>query len=140
MARAGFRVVAADYSIEAMKIVATAAAHDRLAIVPVVIDLETSFPFKASSFDLIANIGFLDRTLVPQLKSALRRGGLLFFDTFSIDQRELGHPRDPRFLLQRYELREMLADMELLRYREGLTVYSEDKRAWRATALARRLG
>ena len=41
------------------------------------------------------------------------------------------------FLLKHYELRELLGDMELLRYREGIVTYPGDKHAWRAVALAR---
>ena len=63
---------------------------------------------------------------------------MMFFDTFLIDQAALGHPSDPAFLLRHDELREMLASMELLRYREGMVTYPNGKSAWRATALARR--
>jgi hypothetical protein len=60
------------------------------------------------------------------------------FDTFLIDQAEIGHPRNPDFLLKHYELREMLRGFELIRYREGLTIYPDGFHAWRASALARR--
>jgi SAM-dependent methyltransferase len=138
LARAGFRVVAADFSVTAMRILGNSASAANLPIKPTVADLESALPFHPASFDAVVNISFLDRALVPHLKSLLRVGGLLFFDTFLIDQAVLGHPRDPRFLLRHYELREMLSDMELIHYREGLTLYAQDKRAWRATALARR--
>jgi hypothetical protein len=62
----------------------------------------------------------------------------LLAETFLIDQAEIGHPSDPRFLLKHYELRELIGDLEVLRYREGLTVYSDGARAWRAGAAARR--
>lgn len=139
LARAGFKVVAADYSIEAMRMVGSAARQESLPIWPIIADLEETFPFADAAFDLVLNISFLDRALIPRLRNALRVGGMLFFDTFLIHQLASGHPNNPRFMLQHYELREMLSDMELIRYREGLTVYSEEKRAWRATALARRL-
>jgi tellurite methyltransferase len=138
LARAGFRVIAADFSLTAMRFLADTGRAVRLSITPLVADLESAPPFRPASFDAVVNISFLDRGLVPHLKSLLRVGGALFFDTFLIDQAALGHPRDPRFLLRHYELREMLSDMELIHYREGLTLYAEDKRAWRATALARR--
>lgn len=139
LARAGFRVVAADYAATAARLTRDAAAAERLPIFPVVADLENGFPFKPGVFDAVVNLNFLSRDLLPLLKGALRAGGMLFFDTFLLDQAAIGHPRDPRFLLRHYELREMLSDMELIRYREGLTVYSAAKRAWRATALARRV-
>ena len=139
LAGAGFRVVAVDYAETAMRVVRDTAHAADLPIMPIVADLEDGFPFAPGSFDAVVNINFLDRDLMPQLKSALRAGGMLFFDTFLVDQAASGHPRDPRFLLRHYELREMLSDMALLRYREGLTVYSAEKQAWRATALARRV-
>jgi tellurite methyltransferase len=140
LAQAGCRVIAADFSITAMRLLGKTARTMGLAITPVMADLQTIPPFRPASFDLVANVNFLERALVPHLKSLLRIGGVLFFDTFLIDQAELGHPRDPNFLLRHYELREMLSDMELIHYREGLVRYSEDARAWRATALARRKG
>jgi hypothetical protein len=63
---------------------------------------------------------------------------MLLFDTFLIDQAAVGHPRNPRFLLEHYELRDLLSDMELIRYREGIVDYGGGKKAWRAIALARR--
>lgn len=138
LARSGFCVVAADYAKDAMRLLHDLAVAEHLPIMSAVVDLEDGFSFRNGVFDTIVNVNFLHRALVPRLKSALRTGGMLFFETFLIDQAAIGHPRDPRFLLRRYELREMLSDMELIRYREGLTVYSAQKQAWRATALARR--
>lgn len=138
LARAAIRVIAADFSATAMRMLAGAARHGGLPIMPVVADLEETFPFRARSFDAVINVSFLNRALVPCLKEALRVGGVLLFDTFLIDQAETGHPRDPAFLLKHYELREMLAGMELLRYREGIVAYPGNKCAWRALALARR--
>jgi hypothetical protein len=41
------------------------------------------------------------------------------YETFTTDQAEVGHPRNPRFLLQPGELRNAFPDLELLSYREG---------------------
>ena len=62
----------------------------------------------------------------------------LDMDTFLIDQAALGHPRNPRFLLEHYELLALLEGLQTLCYREGLTVYPDQTKAWRASALARR--
>lgn len=139
IARAGLRVIAADFSMTAMTSLATIANSDQMAIMPVVTDLEDSFPFRTGAFDAIVNVSYLDRGLAPTLKQALRPGGFLLFDTFLINQAESGHPRDPRFLLKHYELYDLLSDMELVRYREGIVIYSNGRRAWRAMALARRV-
>jgi tellurite methyltransferase len=141
LARGGWRVVAADFSLTGMRTLAEIARRENLAISPLVADLEDSFPFRRNSFDVILNVSYLDRALVPLLKDALRPQGALLFDTFLIDEADEaghGHLRNNRFTLEHYELRALLADLELVRYREGLVIYSNGKRAWRATALARR--
>jgi tellurite methyltransferase len=61
-------------------------------------------------------------------------------ETFLVDQAEIGHPKNPDFLLQHYELRELMGGLELLRYREGLVAYPDGSKAWRASAVARRNG
>lgn len=139
LAEAGFKVVAVDFSGPAIRAASQLARATQLPIMPVIADIEAAaLPLRPAQFDLVLNISFLARALIPSLKEMLLPGGMLFFDTFLIDQVSLGHPSDPSFTLQHYELRELLADMDLVRYREGLTIYSEAKRAWRATALARK--
>lgn len=139
LARAGWRVIAADFSFAALSTLGAIARRERLAIDAVAADLEESFPFRRGAFDLIINVSYLDRALVPELKAALRPGGTLLFDTFLIDEAATGgHLRDRRFTLDHYELRTLLEGLELMRYREGLVAYPNGKRAWRASALARR--
>ena len=137
LARAGMRVVAVDYSAEAMRILAATARAARLAIWPVVANLD-SFHLKDESFDAIVNINFLDRALFPKFERALRPGGVLIADTFLIDQAALGHPRDPRFLLGHGELRALAGGLEVEEYREGPVTYPNGERAFRASMLARR--
>ncbi len=91
LARAGMRVVAVDFSAEAMRIVAAAARTARLAIWPVVANLD-SFHLRDESFDVIVNINFLDRALFPKFARALRPGGILIADTFLVDQAAIGRP------------------------------------------------
>jgi SAM-dependent methyltransferase len=141
LARAGWQVVAVDFSVPGLRTLIEIARSDELGVAAIVADLEESFPFRPNSFDVILNVSYLDRALVPHLKSALRPAGTLLFDTFLIDEAGEpghGHLRDARFALDHYELRTLLADLELMHYREGLVVYPNGKRMWRGTALARR--
>jgi len=137
LARAGFAVHAIDFSVPAMLKLAAAARAENLPIYPLVADLD-SYPLPIARYDAIINTCFLDRKLIPALKRALKIGGALLFDTFLTDQAEIGHPRNPAFLLGRYELRALLDDLEIVRYREGLTIYPNGNRAWRAGAVAMR--
>ncbi len=137
LARAGMRVVAVDFSQVAARIMADAARAQSLPIWAAVADLQ-SFALRDASFDAIVNVNFLDRALLRSFARALKAGGVLLVETFLADQAEVGHPKDPRFLLGHYELRELVAGLELLRYREGLSVDAGGSRAWRAGAVARR--
>ncbi len=141
LARAGFRVVAIDYAEAGLRALQAVARAERLTVWPVVADL-CVFPLPRARFDVVLNVSFLDRALMPRLVESLKPGGALLFDTFLIDQAAAGHPRNPEFLLKHYELRQLLdaAGMDIIRYREGLTVYPGGKRAWRAAALATRRG
>jgi tellurite methyltransferase len=137
LARAGMRVVAVDFSAEAMRLLAATARAERLAIWPVVANLD-NFHLKDESLDAIVNINFLDRALFPKFARALRPGGILIADTFLVDQAALGHPRDPRFLLAHGELRGLASRFEIEEYREGLVTYPNGDHAWRASMLAQR--
>jgi SAM-dependent methyltransferase len=139
LAHAGMRVVAADFSEVGMRAVADLARANHLAIFPLLADFDR-FAFRDRSLDAIVDVNFLDRALFPDLLRALKPGGILLAETFLIDQAEIGHPKDPRFLLKHHELRELIAGLEMLRYREGLVVYPDGSRAWRAGAVARRKG
>lgn len=137
LARAGMRVVAVDFSLEAMRLLGAAARGARLAVWPVVANLD-SFHLKDQSFDAIVNINFLDRALFPDFVRALKPGGILIADTFLVDQAAIGHPHNPRFLLARGELRALADGLEIEQYHEGLTVYPDGERAFRASLAARR--
>ncbi len=135
LARAGMKVVALDYSEVGLRTLTRSARPQGLPIWPVVADA-TSFPLGERRYDLIVNINFLERELFEPFKAALKPGGTILVDTFMVGQTALGHPREPRFLLGRYELMELLSGMEVLRYREGLVTYPNGTKASRASAVA----
>ena len=137
MARAGLGVVAVDFSEAAMHALAVAARNETLAVWPVVANLD-SFHLRDESLDAVVNINFLDRALFPQFSRALRPGGVLVAETFTIDQARIGHPKDPRFLLGHGELKELAAGLNIEHYREGLVSYPDGAQAFRASVVARK--
>jgi tellurite methyltransferase len=137
MARAGIRVIAVDWSHPAMQALGAATRSERLAVWPIVANLD-SFHFKDESFDAIVNINFLDRALFPKFSRALKPGGVLVAETFLIDQAGIGHPSNPRFLLAHGELRDLVANLEIEEYREGLVNSPHGIQAFRASVVARR--
>jgi tellurite methyltransferase len=116
----GYQVDAVDISAEA---VATAMAAARMAGVTItaqVADLDGGYRIQSNTYDLIICFNYLQRSLVPQIIGGLRQGGMLVYETFIIDQRQFGHPKNPDFLLKHNELLELFRDLRCLRYREGV--------------------
>ena len=121
LAEHGHRVIAVDVSAEAL---VDPSWGDRLESVPSILrmrmDLDAA-AFRPESLDGIVCLNFLDRRLFGSFATWLRPGGALLLDTFLVDQAELGHPRNPDYLLGRNELLQRLAPrFRVLRYREGI--------------------
>ncbi|HSD09685.1 MAG TPA: class I SAM-dependent methyltransferase [Candidatus Binatia bacterium] len=129
LAAHGHRVLAVDLSRSALE-----AIGRRAAIALAQVDLDHPC-FRAGSLDNVVSINFLDRRLFPEMMGWLKPGGVLLFDTFLIDQRGRGHPRNPAFLLAHNELLERIRGLRVLRYREGL-VSDSSGTSYRAGAVA----
>lgn len=83
-------------------------------------DLE-SYELPREGFDLVLNFYYLQRELCPRLVEALGPGGVLVFETFTIEQRQFGWgPTEDEFLLRPGELQELFPQLETLVYREGI--------------------
>jgi len=82
----------------------------------------SAFPPPRDSFDVIVVSRFLERPLIPSLKQALRRNGLIFYQTFSASKIGPGGPDNPDYLLRDNELLRLFNDFRVLIYRdEGRT-------------------
>jgi len=118
LAERGFQVEAVDISEVAIQEGRRAAEEKGLSVNFRQADLEqTELP--EGIYDLILNFNFLQRSLIPKMKMALKPGGYIVFQTYLIDQQVLGHPSNPAHLLGRNELLELFRDFRVLYYREG---------------------
>jgi len=115
LADRGHRVLAVDVSREALR--ALTARAPGVAVAQVDLDAPC---FQPESFDNVVCVNFLDRRLFEAMWSWLRPGGVLLLDTFLIDQRTIGHPRNPHFLLEHGELTARMRGETVLAHREGL--------------------
>jgi len=75
-------------------------------------------PPSPASCDVVVIAHFLDRALVPHLIRALRRGGLLFYQTFTRTRVTGSGPGNAEFRLADNELLELFSPLRLLVYRE----------------------
>jgi len=96
----------------------------------------TQFPLPRSCYDALINMRYLQRSLFAPMQRAVRPGGLIIFETFLIDQQQIGHPSHPDFLLQHGELRAAFGRCDILFYEEGY-LQTEIGPAYLARMLAR---
>ncbi len=128
----GLRVVGADISDVAVR-----QARRRLPqLMAVVADLN-HFYLPAGTFDVILNFFYLQRELWPVYRRALRPGGLLFFETLTLDMLQVHPEIDQAYLLKPGELRQGFADMEILVYWEGWEGAEDGHRRAVASLVAR---
>jgi SAM-dependent methyltransferase len=72
------------------------------------------------TYDVIVVFHFLHRPLFRDLREGLKAGGVVVYQTFTVDQAQLGPPRNPAHLLRPGELRATFADWDILAEREGI--------------------
>lgn len=118
LAALGFDVLAVDISAVALEEAKRRALERSLAVDWVQADME-KFCLPAEAFDLVIDFNYLQRSLFPALKGALRVGGYVIFETYLIDQKGLGHPQNSDYLLRHNELLDRFRDFRALFYREG---------------------
>lgn len=113
----GFDTTAWDASEVAIEKLKEYSKKNNLNILAEVRDLENNPPTKAQ-FDIIIVSFFLHRPTLRNLHAALNPGGLLFYQTFSGEQRDGRGPSNPEFRLKPGELLQVFDDMQILFYRE----------------------
>ncbi len=136
LAEQGFTVDAIDISAVGLQQAQRQAEKRGLTLNLILADL-ASFEFPDSAYDLILNINFLLRSLVPKIKNALRPGGYIIFDTYLLDQQDLGHPRNPAYLLNHNELLDLFRGFRILCYQEG-KFFVDGKESFRAELLGQK--
>ena len=120
LAERGWQVHAVDHNTEALAALDAHARAHGLPLRTTCIDLETEVvDLGIDQYGTVLVFNYLHRPLVPALVRALRPGGVLLYETFTMRQRERGHPRNPAFLLNDGELPDLVRPLIVLRQREG---------------------
>lgn len=139
LAERGWRVVGVDLSVEGLRIAARRARERALPVHPVLADAG-SFASRPGAFDLVVNTHFLQRSAFPLIRSALRPGGLLVFETFSVlEIEELGGDIRRAFAVERGELLHAFPGFEVIVHEEGIFERAEGERGL-ARLIARKRG
>jgi len=108
----GFIVDAVDFSDYAL-----AKIDDIDSINKIEVDLD-NYDLAIDKYDLIININYLNRRLLPQIKESLRDGGLLIFETFIIAHGDFEQPSNREFLLRQNELLHSFIGLDIIYYEE----------------------
>ncbi len=120
LAKMVFAVEGVDISPEAVSIALESARKLGVTIKAQVTDLESDYAIKKDAYDVIICFNYLQRSLIPQIKDGLRKGGVVVYETFIVEQAQFGKPNNPDYLLQHNELLYMFRNFRCLRYREGI--------------------
>ncbi len=118
LARSGFRTFGVDIDLEAIKLAIAYAAIEGLVIRGWCADLTVS-PLPAAAFDVVVVTRYLQRDLFTSIKSSVRDGGYVVYETFTVAQLERGTgPRSADHLLRPGELRSAFGGWTVLCYEE----------------------
>ena len=121
LARNGFQTFGVDVKLDAVRDAVGAAALEHLTVRGWCADL-TMFPLPPAAFDLVIVTRYLQRDLLPSMRSAVRPGGYVIYETFTVLQRALGvGPTSPDHLLAPGELRALFAGWDVIFDEEVVT-------------------
>jgi SAM-dependent methyltransferase len=136
LAARGWRVIALDVSLAALRLARQRVRKEASPISFAVVDMVDPW-LPSAHFDVILNFYFLSRPLWPAYRKSLKPGGLLFFETYL---REAG--TNPAHYLDSQELRLAFEDWEIIHYLEiERRVHPHDdadRTRWSAQLVARK--
>ena len=120
LAAHGFETTAIDRDPAAIDALAARARTEQLLLTALAMDLEAAgVTVGLEVYDVVVVVHYLHRPLFPTLLAALRPGGVLVYETFTVAQAARGRPTNPAFLLEPGELPRLVAPLEILAAREG---------------------
>ena len=119
LAEHGFDVEGVDIDETSVKECLEEATKRRLKIKARVADL-TNYRISPNSYDLVLCFNYLQRDLIPQMKAGLKKGGVILFQTFLIDQHiKFGKPKHKEYCFEHNELLRFFEDFRVIYHKEG---------------------
>ncbi len=115
-------VICCDISEKALSRAEKFAAenHVKVALWQVDLEVEEMNPLPEDSYGGILVFHYLHRALISCIRKALKKGGILIYETFTIEQSKFGKPHNPNFLLKPGELLAWFEDWEIIYDFEGI--------------------
>lgn len=134
LAKKGFIVDGVDISEVALRKSKRLARENHVSLNTVIADLNT-YKIKSNFYDVIINVDYLQRNLIPEMKRGLKKQGIVIFENFTGAQvpGRKGQIRRQDAFLKKGELKELFKDFKILVYRE----FNDGKHA-KASLVARK--
>ncbi len=119
LAQNGFEVEGCDISTNALEKARKLALERGVNLKAFEADLD-NYQLPRKSYDVVACFYYLQRDLIPQMKVALKPGGMVIMETYTKDNLKYGFsgPRNPEYLLDTNELLHLFSDLKVILYRE----------------------
>jgi tellurite methyltransferase len=121
LAKKGFTVDGVDISEVALRKAKKLASKNGVgnSTTTIIADL-THYTIKPETYSVIINFDYVQRNLIPEIKKGLKRGGIVVYESFTVDQ--LSHSKNQYirrdYLLAKGELRNLFKDFIILVDRE----------------------
>jgi len=135
LAQNGFEVHSidgSDFAIDSLK--------DSQKIQAECVDLD-GYAITPSAYDVIVNIHFLERRLIPGIIEGLKSGGMLFFETFvKSDDPKLTWGSNPHHFLLPNELLRLFGGLHIHHYQERIVPRCGEDLAMLASLVAQKGG
>ena len=122
LASKGYQVVLADVSEEALDQAKVLAERQGIRVSLWHVDMEKNKdnPFRDDDYGAVLVFRYLHRPLMPCIKKALKKSGIVIYETFTVDQPRFGKPKNPDFLLKHGELLNWFEGWEVFYQFEGI--------------------
>jgi tellurite methyltransferase len=135
LAKRGYAVDGIDISEVALRKAKRLAKEKNVVLTPILADLN-NYTIKPNTYNAILNFDYLQPSLIPQIKRGLKKGGIVVYENYTLDQLRnyYGNPVRRDLLLKKGELRELFKEFEVLVYRE-----TNDGKEAKAALIARKL-
>ena len=119
LAEFGWEVTAVDGSLVAIEMLTARALERGVTLDARIADLEAGeFQIEPNAYDLVCDFQYLQRDLLPAIRAGVKPGGIVVAEIHLNDGKPNVNPTNPRFLLERGELREIFDDWEIEHYDE----------------------
>ena len=119
LATLGFDVDGVDVNSQSVDEARAAALELGAPIRAVVGNLEDgTYSLPVDTYEGIVVFNYLHRPLFGEIRRSLVRGGVIVYQTYTVEQAAFGKPKNPAHLLEIGELKQLFHDWEQLAYRE----------------------